>query len=122
MIVTDSRARWQRAVEITAPVNAGPNPGAGLGSVACIRTGFCVAVGGYLTAANHELAMRVAEVKGHWSRAIQVKPPSNAGSGVSQSSYLGWVTCIAGHSCVAVGDYVTTVADREAMAVALPLP
>ena len=121
--MTESEQDGFLLIEHTADPNGPPAPDAQLTSVSCIRAGFCVASGGYDNADSDAQAMRVIEAGGRWQRARQVIPPSNAGIGnPNQGSFAGAVTCARVPSCVAVGYYLITSANREAMAATLPLP
>ena len=97
-------------------------PDAELSSVSCIRAGFCVGAGGYITAGAQSQAMRATEAGGRWRRARQISPPSNAGTGPGEGSFAFAVTCVPSQACVTVGCYFITLSDREAMAATLPLP
>jgi hypothetical protein len=122
LAVRETAGRWQQAVRIRPPGNAAANPFAELFGVSCRRPGSCVSVGSYVSRAGHEVAIRAAESKGIWARAISVPPPANAGAGADQHSILRWVTCVSARSCVAVGSYRDTSGRTEAMVTVLPAP
>ena len=62
------------------------------------------------------------EAGGRWQRAAGVQPPANAADGASRWSLLFSLTWLAGRSCAAVGFYLDTSGDHQAMATAVPLP
>jgi hypothetical protein len=61
MVATEASGTWAQAVEITAPVNAGPNPGAGLGGISCSSVGNCTTTGNYLDTSANGQAMAATE-------------------------------------------------------------
>jgi hypothetical protein len=112
-----SGGRWQRARFLLPPSNAShPNPEAALNGVSCTAAGSCVAVGQYQDERGGLVAMAIAESSGRWGKAVQVGPPSPAAAGAAQSSTLFAVTCRAGGSCTAVGDYTDKAGNDQAMA------
>jgi hypothetical protein len=114
MVVAESRGHWGRAAAIRLPANAVANPDAHLTAVSCPRARDCVAVGTYTIKDNQGEALAVAEAKGRWGRATEVRLPS---VNVEPSADLYSVSCVKPGTCVAVGSYVTGSA-TDALAVA----
>ena len=104
MEATETGGTLTQATEVTAPSNAGSDPGAGLAGVSCTSVGNCVAVGGYTDSSDHQQAMEVTETGGNFAPATVVAAPSNAASNPA-ATLSGGVSCIAAGSCVAVGYY-----------------
>jgi hypothetical protein len=121
MIVTESHHRWNKAVTIAMPPDASADPVAGLDSVACRRTGYCVAVGSYLSRARHEQSIRVTEAAGRWRRAVKVGLPASHSTS-HPDSRLNAVACPPGRSCIAVGGYLDNAGHQQAMAATVPAP
>jgi hypothetical protein len=109
MAETESVGHWKRAVIIRSPANAGSNPQAHLAAVSCPKAGDCVAVGGYTTTSGGTDVMAVAEVRGTWGRAREIRMPAN--SPAEPFAELYSVSCPSDGRCMAVGSYSTT-ADR----------
>ena len=61
MTATETSGTWAQAVEVTAPVNAGASPGAGLGGVSCSSVGSCTTTGDYLDSSGNGQAMAATE-------------------------------------------------------------
>lgn len=122
MAVTESGGRWRRAIGTRPPRNARANLAVDPTAISCTGAGTCVSVGRYFNKAGHGVAMRAVESAGTWARAVQVTPPANAGSGANQFSILFSVACIRSRSCVAVGDYLDTSGNSQAMATVMPVP
>jgi|HubBroStandDraft_6_1064221.scaffolds.fasta_scaffold62365_3 hypothetical protein len=94
-----------------------PYPFGYLSSVACPPSGACVAVGTY--AYNGEAsrgdAMVVSESDGVWNRASEIVPPSSSALYVEAGLFS--VACPAAGSCVAIGSYLDSADEEQAMAV-----
>lgn len=114
MVVVEARGRWRRAAAIRLPSNAVANPDAHLTAVSCPKAGDCVAVGTYTINDNQGEALAVAETKGHWGRATEIRLPK---VNVEPLAELDSVSCASPGSCMAVGSYVTGSA-TDALAVA----
>jgi hypothetical protein len=88
---------------------------AALVSVSCPRWGSCVAVG----PGNSTLPSVVAETRGTWGRATQVKPPANGlDDGAAYGADLNSVACTGPGQCVAAGSYTDTAGNTQAMIIA----
>jgi hypothetical protein len=115
MVVTQTRGRWARAVEVKLPANAATDPGAEVNGVACARQGSCVAVGYYQPKGDdNDQGFIVAQVRGAWKRALQAPLPANAGP---RAAGLDAVTCTAAGACQAVGFYTDRADQFEAVAI-----
>jgi hypothetical protein len=87
-----------------------------LSSVACPPSGSCVAVGGYASGeASGSDAMVVSESDGVWNQASEIPPPSSPALYVEAG--LDSVACPAAGSCVAIGGYLDSADEEQAMAV-----
>jgi hypothetical protein len=105
-VADEVRGVWQRAREVTLPANAkGATELSEVHSVACWSAGNCSAVGSYLDGTQpvgHSEGMVVNEMRGTWSRAQEVKLPSDANA--NPYALLNQITCVNGR-CVGVGSY-----------------
>jgi hypothetical protein len=87
-----------------------------LSSVACPPSGSCVAVGNYASGeASGSDAMVVSESDGIWNQASEIMPPSSPALRVE--ARLDSVACPAAGSCVAIGRYLDSADEGQAMAV-----
>ena len=109
------------AVAVTLPPDAAVAgsstvPDAQLAKVSCWGTGSCVAVGSYATANNNMEGIVLPIVGGVPGTATAAPLPSNAPTAASsQSAGLSDVNCTAAGQCVAVGDYLVSPTDQEAL-------
>lgn len=90
------------SVVVAAPTNASAISGSFFLTVNCPTAGFCAAGGRYLDKAKRTEPMVAQSENGKWSRATEVRLPSNA------SVYTSWVDsidCTDPGDCVAVGGY-----------------
>jgi hypothetical protein len=116
MTATESGGSWGPASEIALPSNAASTPrlGTGLRSIACQATGPCVAFGGYTDSSGAGQVMVAEETAGSWGPASELALPANAAS--NPYAYPDFSpACPASGSCVAVGGYLTTGGQEEAM-------
>jgi hypothetical protein len=115
MVVTESRGKWGRGVEVKLPLNAASDPAAEVNGVACTSRGNCVAVGYYQPnpGGSGDSGFIVTEKHGAWGRAVSAAPlPSG-----TTASGLYAVTCPAAGSCVAAG-YVIVKSGFEGLVLA----
>jgi hypothetical protein len=129
MIVTEASGRWQKPSEISPPAKPTPRYGGDqLSSVACQRTGYCVAVGVYnVTADPSHLTVRpmvVIESHERWLPARGIQAPADTASipdapgvGVLDAVGLGSVSCAPHGPCLATGTYLATPAQFRGLAV-----
>jgi hypothetical protein len=103
MAVAETKGRWQRAVQIASPPNAGPDPAEAIAALACPRPGYCAAVGSYADASFYFHGFVASETNGKWGRAAEVALPANAAT--DPYAELDGVACSSVGSCVAVGSY-----------------
>jgi hypothetical protein len=123
LVVTETSHRWGRAAKIRPPSGSATNPGAALDSVACRRTGVCIAVGGYTSRTQAAPAMLVTQVGGRWHQAVpSTAVPGNHATGANEYMLLTSVVCPAGRDCVAVGLYADRADREQMMAATLPAP
>jgi hypothetical protein len=103
LLVTETAGAWQPAVEASLPANAQSRPNVGLGSVSCVSSGACTAVGHYADTGGNTQELWLTESAGTWGTGVAAAAPPNAGpgSGVNLSS----VSCPASQDCSAVGTY-----------------
>ena len=100
---TESHGKWQPAVQLRRPTNAGARFSAFILRVACTGPGNCVAGGNYSDTTGHHAPFVVTEVNGRWKRGQELRPPPNAT--IHQPVILTGLACPALGSCVAVGVY-----------------
>lgn len=104
-------AAW-RSTEILPPLNARTSPVASLDAVACAGTGSCAAGGSYESKSAAFNAMVVAESKGRWARAQELRLPLNAFA-ANPVAQVNSMACTGAGSCAAVGSYVYDRADNQ---------
>jgi hypothetical protein len=93
------------ATKAPLPANAGGNPRASLGALACPAEGSCVATGDYSD--SHENVRSTIETLSGGTWTAQEAPlPANAG--VNPGSTIGAPACPADGSCVAMAEYTDT--------------
>jgi hypothetical protein len=104
MVVTESRGKWARAVEVKLPRNAASEPNAEVNGVACTSPGNCVAVGYYQPKPGDsgDFGFIVTQRHGTWGRAIAATPLPKG----TTASGLYAVACPAPGSCEAIGYYL----------------
>jgi hypothetical protein len=115
MVVADSGGRWRYATGIRLPSNAAASPAAHLSAVSCPKAGECVAVGAYQTKSSQGEGLAVAETRGRWGQATEIRLPGNVTAQPQAELYS--VSCATHRSCVAVGSYVTRFGIFAALAV-----
>ena len=117
-VVGEVRGVWQRAREVLLPANAkGATQLSEVHSVSCWSAGNCSAVGSYLDGTQpvgHSEGMVVNEVRGTWTRAQEVKLPTDANA--NPYALLNQITCTKGR-CVGVGSYVGANGTTQGLAV-----
>jgi hypothetical protein len=114
MVVIDNSGRWSRGVELKLPDDAPASVFATAASVSCTRTGDCVAAGSYPEpTANFGRAFAAAEAAGTWHQATELKLPS--GAAWPPQAQVSAVSCRALGSCLAVGDYLDSMQNVQAM-------
>ncbi len=128
LLVTESHGHWQHAVQARAPGGAAVDPfkvsdGGGLVDISCAAAGDCSAVGRYTDAKRTDHGILFTEKNGHWSRGVQMLPPTNAvssprpKSGVTDVVGLAGISCSSVGNCVAVGNYESNAEVWEPMLV-----
>jgi hypothetical protein len=113
MEATETSGAWEQAAEVTAPSNAATNPEALLYSISCTSAGHCASVGSYLDSSGHLQAMEATDTGGTWAQAAEVTAPSNAGS--NPNAVLKGISCASARECTAVGQYLDSSGNGEAM-------
>jgi hypothetical protein len=93
-----------RSTEILPPSNARTSPVASLDAVACAAAGSCAGGGSYESKSGAFNAMVVAESRGRWARAQELRLPLNAFA-ANPVANVSSVACTAVQSCAAVGSY-----------------
>ncbi len=128
LLVTESRGRWQGAVEARAPAGASTEPfklsdGGGLADLSCAAPGDCTAIGRYTDADRTDHGVLFTELHGEWRQGVRLQLPVNAiappkpKSGAVDLLGLAAVSCSSVGNCVAVGNYETNAEVWEAMIV-----
>jgi hypothetical protein len=129
MVVAEVNRRWQLPSVIRPPAKPTPRDGGDqLWSVACHRTGYCVAVGEYnVTADSAQLVrmpMMATESGGRWLPARGLNAPGDIARipnapGVGTLEYAGLksVSCAPHGQCLAAGSYLATQAEWRSLAV-----
>lgn len=114
MAAAEGGGSWGQAVRVALPANAGAPTNPSLYGVSCTSAGNCSAAGWYQDRSGNQQAMTATESAGQWAQAIEVTPPSNAGS-PAQPTLVG-VSCSSAANCVAVGYYIDGSGQGQAMA------
>ena len=128
VVVTPSAAEalvpvWPAASGFTTlPPGAQAVDNATLNSVACTGPGDCVVVGEYAdgngTSTTRDQAMVATETSGVWGQASELVLPAGALMTGDQEATLESVACTGTGDCVAVGGYIDTNGDEQAMVAA----
>ena len=119
LLVTQTRGRWQRAVEARPPRGAAVTPfklsnGGGLVAISCPAPGDCTAIGRYTDGRRTDHGVLLSELRGRWRRGVRLRLPLNAITPPKPKSStinllgLAGVSCSSAGNCVAVGNYETT--------------
>ena len=112
---TETSGTWAQAVEVTAPAGAGTSfPGASLRGVSCPSAGDCTAAGSYVDTLGDRHAMAAAQTSGSWAQATEITDPANARTGLP-GAFLRGVSCSSVGNCTAVGGYVDSSGNNQAM-------
>jgi hypothetical protein len=129
LLVTETRGKWQRAVEAQAPKGAATEPfklsdGGGLADLSCPAPGDCTAIGRYTDAHHLDHGVLFSESRGHWGAGVRLQLPVNAITPPKPKSAavdllgLAGVACGSVGNCVAVGTYETNAEVWDALIVA----
>ena len=113
-VATETRGHWSDATEVTYAVKTNFNPFVNLAQLSCSSVGNCVGVGSFIDANDVTEGLLVSQVRGVWHKAEEVTLPSSASAFAGAT--LDEVTCIAHSSCDALGTYISSTGDIEAMA------
>jgi hypothetical protein len=116
-VVTESRGRWGKAIEVPATAHLNSGGYAEVESVSCTRVGDCSA-GGYYAGSgvgSIQQAFVVTEHRGRWGKAIEV--PGTAALNVGADAEIDTVSCAAPGNCSAGGDYASSANDEQAFVV-----
>jgi hypothetical protein len=122
LLLTESDGKWQRGVKARIPGDAmaplknrkAVGDDLVLLSDACTSVGNCYAVGNYFTGANTLESLIVAERNGRWQTGTAAPLPVGA-TVRGQKSVLYNVNCLPAGTCTAVGAYVDSDGDLQAM-------
>ena len=121
MVVTETNGTWGQAVEIASAANASHGDLVtqldGLGSVACVSAGSCIATGDYVTTTGEYAMMGVVETHGAWGPGTPIALPANAGSKQEDGFGIVDIACRASGACVGVGHYEVTAGNQESLVV-----
>jgi hypothetical protein len=122
LLLTERGGKWQRGVEARLPSNVMPpakihktvGDNLVLLSDACTSVGNCYAVGNYFTGSNTLQPLILAEHNGRWQTGTVAPLPVGAAVR-GQKSVLYTITCLQAGACTAVGAYVDSNGDQQAM-------
>jgi hypothetical protein len=117
MVASEVHGRWQRAVGIKLPANSGSERISAVASVDCAKAGDCTAVGSYDATHQRSLPYVVAESRGHWGRAHDIRLPRTGAHAHASAAELLSVACTGQGTCMAVGGYANPDGGLEPMAV-----
>ena len=117
-----ARGVWKQGVELTIPANAATAPGtqsAYLNGFECTSPGNCVAFAAYIDVDGSEQPLAITETGGVWARGLEPPLPSNAmTTGGAQDANIYGMSCSGPGLCAAVGNYVDSDGNLQAMAYA----
>src|SRR5262249_12341237 len=114
-----SDGRWSRGIRLLLPPDAAQQPYSQVNGIACSGAGNCVAVGDYEYGRSDSLQAFIAtESHGRWARAYAPRLPAN--SSTPESAQLGAVACTHSGFCEAVGSYLDSSGNEQAMALTKP--
>ncbi len=108
MAASETSGTWAQATEITAPANAGTDPGDSLSGVSCSSSENCTATGSYTDSSGNSQAMAATETLGTWAQATEVTAPANAVASSLFSPSLSGVSCSSAGNCTATRSYPDT--------------
>jgi ferredoxin len=114
LVAVESKGSWARARELSLPSNAGTNPSATFGSVACTRIGSCVAAGDYADKSGFIQVAIATESAGRWRGTTQIKLPEHAAA--VPMAEVKAVTCAGTGFCITVGRYQDTSEKEDSFA------
>jgi hypothetical protein len=107
-VVSQVNGTWGQAIQVPAVPLTGR--AAGVDSVSCAQTGYCMAAGYYTDGSGRRQAFVVSQVNGTWGQAIQV--PGTAALGATIIS----VSCASAGNC-GVGGYTGVIGSSQAFVV-----
>lgn len=110
---TQSNGNWSLPSTVGAPSNAATDPLAALDAVSCVNAGICTALGTYSDTSGATQAMVTSTTSGKFPSAAELSLPS--GAAANPQVTIGSVSCSTSTSCTAVGTYLDSSNDRQAM-------
>ena len=117
MSVAESGGTWAHGQHVTkVPANAAAQANVGLSSVACTRGGTCTAAGSYALKAGGFGALIMTRSGTRWTTVSQVRAPTGAATGASQTAQARAIGCAPTGFCAVAGTYRTTTSATAAMA------
>ncbi len=114
-LLSESMGVWGTAVEVSLPVNVGPQPQVVLGGLSCPSAGNCTAVGNYTEPSRKGWqGFLVSETAGTWSAAaILPSLPANASPNQEEPTPMRGLSCTSVGNCTAVGSYTDSSGETE---------
>ncbi len=119
MTVSETHAVWARAVAMTMPSGAAPNPHAffyGYGGLSCPSIGNCSAGGQYLVGTSTYQGFFINEVNGVWQAATQMALPAGALMAGKNGGVVA-VSCRSAGYCSAGAAYFDGASTYQALVV-----
>ena len=108
-------AAWGPGTEAQPPANSAAFPAVSLKSVSCASAGNCSAVGSYRDSGGATQGLMLTEKAGVWGQGVELALPANASAGAG--AVLSSVSCSSAGSCTAVGSYVDSAGNNQAVMV-----
>src|SRR5690348_8197149 len=102
VVARTATPHFGRAVALKLPANAGSGTPI-IESASCPSATSCTLAGQYTDNSSVDEPMVVTRSGGHWARAVELRLPSNADTGLGGLAES--VSCSRAASCVAVGNY-----------------
>lgn len=107
LAVNEVARKWRVAVSTLAPSNASAFAGASLSEVTCVSAGNCAAIGTYNASGSGVQSLVDTEVRGTWSRAVEVQMPASAATN-PQAFLFGFegISCTSAGNCASGGQFI----------------
>jgi hypothetical protein len=115
MVVSEVRGSWRRAMELRLPPTANLDPFVTISQISCAHVGTCSVVGSFTDSNSVVQGLVIDQVAGAWERGVVVTLPGEAGAYANAS--LSEIGCSGPGNCAALGTFVDSVGQDEAMSV-----
>ena len=118
-VFDETHGVWAQGFELTLPTNAATAPGtqsAYLNGFNCTNLGNCFAYSAYNDLAGSGQPLLITETGGVWAQGVEPPLPNNAVTTAgAQNANINNASCTSPGVCVAVGNYVDSNGNLQAM-------